>query len=449
MARVIIVGAGVSGLATAAFLDGSGHDIQVIESQPEPGGLVRSDRTDGRVCDRAANGWLDNEPAIERLIERVGLTDQILPVNDKFKARYIFADGKMMAAPLSLAAMISTPLLTPWAKLRLLGEPLVGRASPDADETIAEFLGRRLGPRFVDRMVAPMVAGVYAARPEQIAVRAAFPRLWQLEQEHGGLLLGALRSRRSGARRGRLTTLKHGAGQLNRTIRDQLGERLVTGEPVQAVEKRRYGWMVHTAGGAQPADAVVLACPAWAQASIVRSLDADLAAVLNEIPYSPVAVVVTAWPSGTWDRHPNGFGVLIAPGEDVGGMMGTLFTSSIFPSHANRDEILLRSIFGGAIHPEVVQLDDQQLLARCRAGLGRFFGQEHSAPKMVKVYRHTRGIPQYTTGHTSRTRAIQAAQSKHGGLFFTGNHIEGVGVKDCARNGEKTAEAVTSWLDSA
>jgi oxygen-dependent protoporphyrinogen oxidase len=141
--------------------------------------------------------------------------------------------------------------------------------------------------------------------------------------------------------------------------------------------------------------------------------------------------------------------VLVAPGEDLGGMMGTLFTSSIFPSHTARDEILLRSIFGGAIHPETVQLDDQQLLARCRAAFARFFGQERAAPKMVRIYRHERGIPQYTSGHMTRVRAVRSAQSKHGGLFFTGNHLEGIGVKDCARNGEKAAQAVTNWLASA
>ncbi|MFT4977962.1 MAG: oxygen-dependent protoporphyrinogen oxidase [Myxococcota bacterium] len=446
MAKIVIVGAGVSGLATAAFLDGEGHDITVLEAQDEAGGNVRSERIDGRVCDRAANGWLDNEPAMDRLITRLDLKDELLPASDRFSARYIFADGRLHAAPLSAPALATTKLLSPWAKLRILGEPFVGRAPPDADETIAEFVTRRLGAGFAERMVGPMVAGIYAARPDQIALRSAFPRMWEMEQEHGGLFRAAVRLRRGGAPRGRLTTLKEGSGQLTQTITDRLGERLQTGEPVAALERRREGWQVHTARGAVAADAVVLACPAWAQATMLRGLDAGLAETFASIPYSPVAVVVTAWPAGAWDRRPDGFGVLVAPGEDLGGLLGTLLTSCIFPSHAPSNELLMRSILGGAVYPEAVEMDDQQLLAQCRAALVRFFGQERAAPLMVKIFRHRRGIPQYAPGHMSRVRAVRAGESKHAGLFFTGNHLEGIGVKDCAREGERTAGAVLRWL---
>ncbi|MEL6347232.1 MAG: FAD-dependent oxidoreductase, partial [Myxococcota bacterium] len=135
-----------------------------------------------------------------------------------------------------------------------------------------------------------------------------------------------------------------------------------------------------------------------------------------------------------------------AHGEDMGGVLGTLFTSSIFPAHAPDDEILLRTILGGAVHPDAVTMDDQQLLAQCRAANTRFFGEEARGPKMVRVFRHSRGIPQYAPGHRSRVRAVRAAQSKHPGLFFTGNHLDGIGVKDCARDGERTAAALTAWL---
>ena len=448
MAQIVIVGAGVSGLATAAFLDGEGHDIAVVEASADAGGNVRSARVDGRVCDRAANGWLDNEPAMDRLVARLSLQDQLLPASDRFHSRYIYAGGRMHTAPLSAMSMATSGLLSPWEKLRVLGEPFVGRAPPDAEETVAEFVSRRLGPAFVERMVGPMVAGIYAARPDQIALRAAFPRMWEMEQEYGGLFRAALRLRRGGAPRGRLTTLKEGAGQLTATIAARLGDRLQTGEAVQAVEKRRDGWQVHTSGGALHADAVILAAPAYAQAAMVRGLDADLAGVLDAIPYSPVAVVVSAWPAGAWDRRPDGFGVLVAGGEDLGGLLGTLFTSCIFPSHAPSDEQLMRCIIGGAVHPEAVGMDDQQLLAQCRAAFQKFFGEERAAPLMVKIVRHQRGIPQYAPGHLGRVRAVRAAQSKHSGLFFTGNHLEGIGVKDCAREGEKTAQAVLGWLGS-
>ncbi|MEL6349680.1 MAG: protoporphyrinogen oxidase [Myxococcota bacterium] len=285
MAEILIVGAGVSGLATAAFLDGEGHDITVLEANDAPGGNVRTEHVGGRTLDRAANGWLNSEPAMDRLLARTGLTDQQLPASDRRAPRWIFADGKMQAAPMSPLRLATTGLLSGWSKLRLLGEPFVGKASPEADETIADFVSRRLGSGFNARMVGPMVAGIYAARPDQISLQAAFPKMWQMEQEYGSLFIAALRRRRGGAPPGHLTTMKRGAGQLTGAIAEQLGDRLRCGVTVKAIERRRDDWQVHTADSVLRADAVVLACPAWAQAPIVRGLDRELADVLDSIPY--------------------------------------------------------------------------------------------------------------------------------------------------------------------
>lgn len=453
MARIIVIGAGISGLATAAFLDGAdagGHELLVLEAGPAPGGNVQTLREGGRIWDRAANGWLNSEPAMDRLIARLGLEGQLLPASDRVKVRWIYADGRLHAAPLSPPALVMTGLLTPWSKLRLLAEPFVGRSDPEATETVAAFVSRRLGPQFVDRLVGPMVAGIYAARPDQLSLRAAFPRLWELEQAHGSLIRAALQLRRGGAPPGHLTSLKAGAGQLTEAMAARLCSRLRCGVRVQAIEPRRDGWHVHAEGGSLQADAVVLACPAWAQAAMVRGLDATLAAALEGIPYSPVAVVATAWPQDAWPRPPDGFGALVAPGEEgLGGVLGVLFTSCIFPSHAPPGETLLRTILGGAVHPEALGMDDQQLLAQARAAQARFFGEARCPPLDAKVFRHARGIPLYAPGHRARVRAVRAAQSRHQGLFFTGNHLDGVGVKDCARAGEATALAVASWLDAA
>ena len=445
MARIIVIGAGISGLATAAFLDGGPHELRVLEAGAAPGGNVRTDREDGRTFDRAANGWLDSEPAMTRLLARASLTERCIQASPR-AARWIYARGQVHAAPLSPSALLRTELLSPWAKLRILGEPLVGRGAEDVDETVAQFVSRRLGSGFTDAMVAPMVAGIHAARPDQLSLRAAFPRMWALEQEHRSLILAAMRLRSGGAPQGRLTTIRGGSGVLTATLAAQLGERLTCGATVTAVERRRDGWQVHTEDGAEHADAVVLACPGHAQAALVRGVDTELASTLESIPYSPVAVVVSAWPAGAWDTHPDGFGVLVAPGEELGGVLGTLFTSSIFPQHAPEGEVLLRTILGGAVYPEALTMDDQQLIAQCRAAMVRFFGEERAAPRAVRIYRHRRGIPLYAPGHRAKVRVIRAAQARYPGLFFTGSHLDGVGVKDCARAGERMAELVTAWL---
>jgi len=180
---------------------------------------------------------------------------------------------------------------------------------------------------------------------------------------------------------------------------------------------------------------------------MVRGLDPDLASTLDEIPYAPVAVVVSAWPAGAFDRSPEGFGVLAASGEDVG-VLGTLFTSGVFPEQALEGEILLRTMVGGAVDPEAAMLPHQPLIDRVMAAHCRFLGAMRTEPLMVQVYRHPSAIPQYTLGHPGRVASIRAAQARLPGLFFTGNHLEGIGVKDCAASGERAANAVQAQLES-
>ncbi|MFT5686736.1 MAG: oxygen-dependent protoporphyrinogen oxidase, partial [Myxococcota bacterium] len=364
MAKVVIVGAGIAGLSVAEYLQ-EHHEVTVLEAAEQPGGNVRTEVVEGRILDRAANGWLDSEPAIGRLVDRVGLTEQLIQADPR-STRWIFSGGQMHPAPLSPPALLKSRLLSPMAKLRILLEPFIARAPEDLDETVEQFVSRRLGAGVVNAMVGPMVAGIYAAGPEQISLSAAFPRMRELEREHRSLILAALKLRRGGAPPGRLTSLRDGAGQLTATLADRLGDRLHCSTPARAVERRRDGWAVHTDDGATAADAVVLAAPAPIQAALLRGVDGEVAETLAGIHYSPVAVVLTAWPADAWPRPPEGFGVLMARGEPSEGVLGTLLTSCIFPQHAPEGEVLMRTILGGAVYPEVAGLDDQALLSRTR-----------------------------------------------------------------------------------
>jgi oxygen-dependent protoporphyrinogen oxidase len=444
MARVIIVGAGISGLATAAFLDGV--DTQVFEASDAPGGNVRTDRIDGRILDRAANGWLDSEPAMAKLLDQLNLTDQIIPVNERAEIRWIYADGKMQAAPLSPREMLQTSLIPWWAKLRILVEPFIFRVRKGNDETVAEFVSRRLGRWFVDRFVGPMVAGIHAARPEDLSLKAAFPKMAAMEQEYGSLFRAMLAKKRGGVPSGHLQTLQGGAGQLTDTLAQHLGERLLCDTPVEGLSQSKDGWVVHTKSGEHHADAVVLACPAPAQAKLMRGLDAAVAEALDAIEYAPVTVVVSVWAAGSFDQAPKGFGVLVARGEDVG-VLGTLFTSCAFPQQCPEGEIILRTIVGGAVDPKAAALPHEQLLKRVFSAQEKFLGTQRAEPILVRVYRHEAGIPQYAVGHTTRTAVVDAAEAKFPGLFFAGNHLNGIGVKDCAGTGHRIAQNVQGWLE--
>jgi len=445
MAEVIVVGAGISGLAAASFLR-QHHNVTLLESSASPGGKLGTDQIDGRLVNRAANGWLSGEPAMDDLIQLLGLEDEILPVSDQASQRWIYADGRLHQVPMHPLAILKSPLLSPLARLRLLIEPFIGR-SRDREETLAGFIARRLGKEAVTRLIAPMVAGIHAADPAKLSLRATFPKLHDMENKHRSLILALLKRPQATGPRPQLTSLNHGIGQLIDTMTQHLSGHIHCSTTVNAIEQRQTHWVVHTDGGAQQADAVLLTCPAYAQATIVRSLNPELAETLDAIPYAPVVVVASAWPRGAWNHQPRGFGALVAGGEDLGGVLGTLYTSCTFPNHSRDDEVLLRTFIGGSIHPEVTKLDDATLLQRTRMALGHFFDGERAEPTLYRVYRHPRGIPQYTVGHLGRTNTIASASARYPGLFFIGNHLNGVGVKDCVRNASSTSQTICEWFE--
>jgi len=436
--RVVVVGGGVSGLSAAVFLASRGADVTVLEAG-RPGGNVRSVREDGYTVDAAANGWLDNEPAMGRLLALVGASGRVVPASDRYKRRWIWSQGRAHLLPGSPPAFLGSPLLSWGAKLRLLGELFTRRANTE-DESVEGFANRHLGRQAADRLVAPMVAGVFGGDPRGLSLAAAFPRMAELEREHRSLILAMLRLGRGGAPSGRLCTLDGGAGALPEALAGWLGARVRAARAV-GLDRRGEAWTVRTTDGALDTDAVVLATPGYAQAELTRGLDAEAAAALSAVPYAPIAVVALAWEPGAWADPPDGFGVLAARGEDLG-VLGVLYSSCIFPAQAPEGHVLARVMIGGAVEPEAAGLDEQALRGRALAALERLHGPPRVAPTKTWVFRYARGIPQYAPGHLGRVRTVRAAEGRLPGLFFTGNHLDGVGIKDCARAGEAAARRV-------
>ena len=295
-------------------------------------------------------------------------------------------------------------------------------------------------------LVAPMVAGIHAADPDSLSLRAAFPRLAGLERLHRSLLLGVLRGRKEGAAPAQLQTLAGGAGSLTRTLAHRLGESVLCDHAVQGIERRGKHFRVHHAHGSVDCEAVVVAAPAYAAASVVRGLDGALAEPLDAIPYAPIAVLIGRAPANHWPQPPSGFGVLAAKGAELGGVLGVLFTSRVFPEQAAGDEHLFRVFLGGSLHPEVVDLDDQALAGRAVEALDLMLGAAGAPFEVLHVERWRRGIPQYTPGHTGRIRDVRRGEARHPGLFFAGNHLEGVAVKDTVRVSREVAQRVVRCL---
>ena len=442
MAKICIIGGGISGLATGEFL--AEKDFILCEKQTNVGGWVQTHQhSSGAILDLAANGWLNNEPTVGDLINSLSLADEVITANQKTNIRWIFHKGKLRAAPLSPLALLRTPLLSFRTKLRMLLEPFITQKTTNDEESLADFVARRLGKGTIETLLAPMVAGIFAAHPSEISVRAAFPKLYEMEQSHGSLF-SALRKRK--AFRPQLQTLKGGAGQLANTIAQKYSNQIKCNRQVQAIEKNGDRWNVFFADGNITCDAIVFACPSHAQASIIRGTLPDIAPHLDAIKYSSVVVVSGIYPQKMWQRTPVGFGALVTPKTESYGALGTLFTSSIFPSHGPQGTIITRSIFGGTRHPTAIEWDNQELIAKNRKLHTKFFGEELDQPIDIQVFKHHNAIPRYEVGHHQRQITIQSMQKCNPGIFFVGNHLFGVGVKDCIRNAKRTAQMVDQYL---
>ncbi len=460
MERLVVVGGGISGLAVAHHaLDAARRlglplAVTVLEAAGRPGGRMWTDREDGFVVEHGPNGFLDSKPDALELAGRLNASDRLLRASPLARKRFICRRGRLRRLPESPPTFLASRLLSLRGKVRVLCEPFAP-PPPDGDETLAAFARRRLGPEALHFLIDPMVSGVFAGDPERLSLRAAFPRIAELEREHGGLFKALWRLRRTARRTpgsgpagpgGTLTSFRGGVRTLVETLAAALGDAVVLGAPVRRVERTASGYRVlaGTPERAVPASAVVLACPAYEAARMCEDLAPSLAEDLAAIPYAPVTVVATAYARADVPHPLDGFGFLV-PGREGRPVLGTLWDSSVFGDRAPEGRVLLRTMVGGARRPDLAALPDRDLLEAVRAQLRDFLGVR-ADPVRVWVYRHDRGIPQYEVGHGERLARIADALRDLPGLFLCHNAYRGIALNDCAREARATAEAAVRFL---
>jgi len=452
---VVVVGAGISGLVTAYRLGRSGFDVQVVEAGSKAGGVIGTVARDGFLFERGPNSALDTTPLIGELVGDLGLEAQLRFASDAAAKRYVVRDDRLTALPLSPGAFLSTPLFSPRAKLALLREPFVPASAPDAEESIAAFVRRRLGTEFLDYAIDPFVAGIYAGNPEQISVRAAFPKLHALEQRWGSLIRGQILGARE--RRRQKETAKNTAKSFSfaggmQTLTDALAAALgglALDTRVAAIERTADGLFTLRAERLGLAvewrtRAVVLALPADRAAALLRAHVPDAGAALDEIVYAPVATVASAYPASAIAHPLDGFGCLV-PRKAQRRVLGVLFSSTMFEGRAPAGAVLLTTFIGGQRQPELPALAEGEIADLAHAEHGALLGAR-GAPLFQVVTRWPRAIPQYALGHQGRLARAEAALRALPGLFFCASWTGGVSVGDCIRNARLGAEAVAVHL---
>lgn len=487
--RVVVVGGGIAGLSAAyrireiARARGLEVSVQVLEAGSVAGGKIATVSEEGFLCETGPNGFLDNEPATLRLVKDLGLGSTLQRSNDAARRRYLVRDGKLVEMHMHPVKFLKSPLLSFGAKLRMAREFWITPKQGDREETVGEFGRRRLGKEFTATMLDSMVSGIYAGDVDRLSVAAAFPKVVQLESEHGGLFRGMLakrkevRARKAAARAnatneagasaeattdapdhaprkveagpgGVLHSFRAGMGEPITALAAALGRRAVrTRAAVARISDYgpRGGFRVHLAEGeAIDADAVLIALPAPAASQVLRGYADTASAALAEIPIAGVHVVCVGVRNDQMHGVIEGFGALIPRKEGIR-TLGSIFSSSTFDGRAPKGYSLLTNMIGGRHDPAADELPDDALAEQVLRDIRPLLGIEGD-PVFTKVVRWARGIPQYELGHLDRVRRAHEDAARHPGLFLGGNSVAGVSFNHCIAHAETLGLEICDFL---
>jgi oxygen-dependent protoporphyrinogen oxidase len=452
MARIAIIGGGISGLSLAYFLhkNNPSEEITVLESEKRPGGKIWTDKVDGFLCEWGVNGFLDNRPKTLALARNMSL--EPLRSNEASRKRFIFSGGGLQRLPETPPAFLTSGLLSLIGRLRVMAELFIP-GNAQKEETLAAFARRRLGTEAYEKLIDPMASGIYAGDPETLSLRACFPKVYDLEVNYGGLIRGMLQlqkaRKKEGSREkvgpgpgGVLTSFHSGMEELIYALRAELGERIRINHNAVSIIKKDDGYDIAFSDGTRiSAEIAVLAVPAYASAKILKSLDPALSGIVAGIPYPSLSVVCFGYKKDKVKSALDGFGYLI-PSREKRKILGTLWDSSIFPDRAPEGFVLLRSMVGGARASETARLDDSELTDVVQKELADIMDIS-ARPDLVRIYRHEKAIPQYTTGHRDKLNQIDNILLQYQNLYITGNAFRGIGVNDCIENSFKLSERIS------
>lgn len=468
---VVVIGAGITGLVAAYELKRRGVPVTVFEAGSRAGGAIGTSLADGFLAEHGPNSFVSSAP-VEALIARLGLHDDVVEANPDANRRYIMRNGRLVAFPMSPLALLTTPLLSFRAKLRVLLEPLVRGGAVGADESVASFVRRRLGKEVLDYAVNPFIAAIFAGDPERLSMAHAFPRVYDLEREHGSLSKGLVRSRRaardaskeasaadSGAHSAtadtasaRLISFRDGLQVLTDTLADALGGTLKLATPVRLLHRGESRWIVETgpdgAVRARAVDAIVLAAPAHAVAAmeLPASIRCD-ALPIEQVEYPPMSSLTLGFRREDVAHALDAFGVLV-PEVEQRTVLGILFSSTLFPDRAPDGHVAITVFVGGARQPELARLQTDELVRLVRTDLRDMLGVR-GEPVFAKHVYWSRGIPQYSVGYGAVKDAADATEAANPGLYLTGNYRHGVSVGDCIASGQQVADKVAAYLTRA
>ncbi|MEN8661350.1 MAG: protoporphyrinogen oxidase [Lentimonas sp.] len=439
MPKTCIIGAGISGLAIAWQIQRTGGKCTILEASDHVGGAMRSNRSGDYLAEEGPNSILLNSTDIESFLYSIpGLKERIVEASPEANKRFIVRSGKPHAVPMGPISAITTPLWSLRGKLRVLKEPFIKAIDSGTEESVADFVRRRLGDELYKYGINPLVGGIYSGDPEKLSLRYGFPKLYKFEQTHGGLIRGAIGKMREAQKsdtpkmRKRIISFKNGMGELPQKLSAALGgDRLRTGVSIQSIRRVENKWVVSWNGQeAETFDQIILTIPSHRlQMLPFESEVTSQFSFLDTVHYPPVSVLSLAYKREDVKHPLDGFGALV-PECEGHQILGALFPSSLFSQRAPNNEVLLTAFVGGERQPELATGDTEALKAIVCPELEALLGIQ-GEPTFCHHKHWERAIPQYKIGYGDLLEEMDAVEEQNPGLHLAGNYRTGISVTYC------------------
>ncbi len=441
---VVVIGAGVSGLATAYDLQQAGHDVIVLERQVVVGGNAISERFDGFLMEHGPSTMNAFVPEASDFSKELGLAGTRIDLGAGVRKRYIRDGDHLHGISTNALGFLIAPYLSLAGRFSMMCEVFRTARRTSGEETIHDFVTRRFGREFADKVMEPLAAGLFAGDSRRLSVSAAFPKLVEFEQRYGSITRAVIAARRGSQPGNRLFSWPDGIASLPRALAAQLGDRVRTGITVTRIGRSAHGFDVTTNSGTVRSRALVLAVQPHVAAMLVEPLDPDAASAAGDMEAPPLSVVFTGFQRSLVVHPLDGLGFLSTKGK-AQIVTGAQFNSTMFHGRAPTGHVSISSYVGGARNPDLLGLPADELLALTNEELRDLLGIKGDA--VVQRVRHwPRGLPQYTIGHGERVSKIEDANERLEGLFFVGNYLHGVSVANCLATARTTAAKISAQL---
>ena len=451
--KVVIIGGGISGLATAYYLAKAGATATIVESRPRLGGVIQTEHVDGCTIEAGPDSFLSVKPAAMDLIRELGLSGDVIGSNDHQRVTFVrkngrlvpLPDGLMMMVPTKILPLVATGLISTGTKFRMGMELFRAPKVKEQDESVTDFVREHYGQEAVDYLAEPLLSGIYGGNPSQLSVRAVLPRFVELAAQYGSLTRGVL-AMRGQAKKGQpapplFRTLKGGLGQMVDGVQAFIKRKVdVVHGAAEAIERAGAGFWVKVGTDFIAADHIVLACEAHNASPLLKTIDGRLSELLHGVAYSSSMTVALGWDTADFASPPVGFGFLV-PKTERKRLVACTWVGTKFPNRVPYGKVVARCFLGGMEDPEILYENDETVIQVVLDEFREIAGVT-AQPRFTRIFRWPTSMAQYTVGHPSRVAEMEARLVQTPGIHVAGNAYQGIGIPDCIRLGRAAAEQI-------